>query len=217
MWQGPTFPNSSSNAPGTVAAEHIFEHCGDGCLYNLEADPGEHTNLAVQHSGRTRCMHEAATVANSTVYAPVRGKTDPLACYVAYHKYNKYWGPWLNQTLPTSVNDADATPPGQPGQPPGESFAIPSYAGQCVAADAVPVTTQPSTTARQGCYDFEGTFGADNDRTCSSYITGPDDAKCGTTVTAYNQFGWGGHFCTPGGVPQMCASKCCPVTCGNCP
>lgn len=82
----------------------------------------------------------------------------------------------------------------------------------------VPVTCYITAAPEEaGCFDFDGAFGPNNSRTCASYITGPGDKKCGTGGTIYNQLGWGGHWCTPNGIPTMGSLKCCPVSCGNCP
>ncbi len=94
MWTGPIFPNSSSRASDWNA----WIDCGDaGCLFNLDNDPSEHTNLANELPDLAVAMRKRISVINATVFSPVRGPRDPKACEVAQTMYGGYWGPFVGE------------------------------------------------------------------------------------------------------------------------
>ena len=48
MYTGPAYPNSTTDE----VSSHFVSHCGDGCLFELRADPLETSDLASRHPQR---------------------------------------------------------------------------------------------------------------------------------------------------------------------
>ena len=89
-WGGPVFPNASTTLCNAT------DCAGDGCLYNIYADPEERTNLVhdPQHSERVAALRALLAQLNVGLFDPARGKADPLACDRAVQNGN-FWGPWV--------------------------------------------------------------------------------------------------------------------------
>jgi arylsulfatase B len=66
-----------------------------GCLFNVLDDPQENINLALSMPDLFLEMMERIDQWQTTVYSPVRGDTDPMACEQA-EANGLYWGPWLS-------------------------------------------------------------------------------------------------------------------------
>jgi len=95
-WQGPHYPNASTLA---WAAEASIRNCGGGCLFNLDVDPTEHQNLAIEQPERVQSMLATIRRHNSTAFSPDRGKPDyEGACRAAMERYRGFWGPWRGIT-----------------------------------------------------------------------------------------------------------------------
>jgi len=94
VWTGPSFPNMTS--PDMVhTPENLFAHCGDGCLFNLTADPSERTDLAADFPDLLKKLRDRAGYWNSTVFSPVRGSPQRSACTTAQTTHQNFWGPFL--------------------------------------------------------------------------------------------------------------------------
>ena len=94
-WQGPRFPNASTTG---WAAEASIHHCEPACLFELDADPTEHVDLAksAAQGARVRAMLARLRAHNATVFSPVRGAPDLRgACRAATATYGGFWGPWI--------------------------------------------------------------------------------------------------------------------------
>ena len=65
-----------------------------GCLFNVREDPQENDNLATRMPQLFLDMLRRVDELQETVYSPIRGVTDPLACEQAIEN-GYYWGPWL--------------------------------------------------------------------------------------------------------------------------
>jgi arylsulfatase B len=91
---GPLWPNSSSHL---VPLDH-FKVCGrtpaKGCLFELESDPYERTNLALSQADRFASMLARVDELQRHVYSPVRGGKDKRACDAVSDRYDGYWGPF---------------------------------------------------------------------------------------------------------------------------
>ena len=83
-WTGPTYPNSSTYPSGNY-------NCGaKGCLFNVFADPTEHTDVAADHPD---IVAELTKVAKEyVVYNPNRGTNDGEACKKAFNKHSGFYG-----------------------------------------------------------------------------------------------------------------------------
>jgi hypothetical protein len=92
---GPSWPNSTSHL---VPLDHS-RLCGvvvkNGCLFDLGADPLEENSQAMVEPALFQTMLDRIAAVQATVYSPVRGKVDALACKQAQGVYNGYWGPFL--------------------------------------------------------------------------------------------------------------------------
>ena len=86
-WPGVTTPN------GTDATASV--DCGHGCLFDLDADPTEHFDLAAHKTTLVQHMRHLAAAYDETVYqSPGSAKADPAAKVAARTKYGGFWGPW---------------------------------------------------------------------------------------------------------------------------
>ena len=93
-WTGPLSPNGTE-----THMELVYETgCGDvGCLYNLDADPTEHHNLAAANPERVAAMKKQIATAQAGAFSPSRGSPQlEGACAAAQHKWKGFWGPWLD-------------------------------------------------------------------------------------------------------------------------
>merc|ERR1719277_2455883 len=119
-WQGEVYPNCSTvsnyQADGPVAQDlhilgvdfsasnnateeaHLLQDldCGAGCLYNVEEDPTEHTNLAGdrRHAAKLAELQAALFAMNETNFNPDRGELDLAACQVSIG-IGGYYGPFV--------------------------------------------------------------------------------------------------------------------------
>lgn len=95
-WTGPEYPNKSSTS---FSANNSFwavtANCSAGCLYDLNADPNEHVDVASTHPKMVAKLHSRLLAINSSVFSPARGTPDPRGCVVALGTYGGFWGPFL--------------------------------------------------------------------------------------------------------------------------
>ena len=66
-----------------------------GCLYRLDVDPTEHTDLAPSHPKLLATMLAELQRHNRSVWSPDRGSWDPAACAAALTTWGGTWGPWV--------------------------------------------------------------------------------------------------------------------------
>lgn len=95
IWTGPQYPNASSK-PFSQFPWTITANCTQGCLFNLENDPNEHTDLASQHPDVVTALRSRIVALNQTTFSPLRGKADPDGCHTALTKYGGFWGPFVD-------------------------------------------------------------------------------------------------------------------------
>ena len=79
-WTGPHFPNASSM---NVSWPHAQTDCSGGCLFDLLADPTEHTDLARSMPEKVAELTARLEAAEATAWAPGRGTAQRKACDVA--------------------------------------------------------------------------------------------------------------------------------------
>jgi arylsulfatase A-like enzyme len=102
-WAGPQYPNASSPAhpvdPGPSVA------CGaTGCLFDVVADPSEHTNIASANPTIVAAMHARLKelvpgfYSNSDVLVDdcPPGISQPCACWAATNVWGGYFGPYAH-------------------------------------------------------------------------------------------------------------------------
>merc|ERR1712228_966340 len=97
-WQGPEFPNVSTRHWNS--SEAIFD-CGlEGCLFRLDRDPSEYTDLAQEEPVRAAAMLANLTRFNGSTFSPHRGQPDmAAACKAAIGRYHGFWGPFVDIAL----------------------------------------------------------------------------------------------------------------------
>ncbi|XP_065839147.1 arylsulfatase B-like isoform X2 [Oscarella lobularis] len=93
-WTGPQFPNTTDGHP--TGGIDITEDCGTGCLFNIKEDPEERNNLAASMGDMLKQMQQKLAKYQETFYNPERGNKDPAACDAAIHRYEGFWGPWVD-------------------------------------------------------------------------------------------------------------------------
>lgn len=102
VWTGPTFPNTTDPADWTHSPENVWAHCGEGCLFAIDADESETTDLASLYPDIVAELKSKAAHANTTVFSPYRGKAHRSCCGHAQTTNKNFWGPFLDipATLP---------------------------------------------------------------------------------------------------------------------
>ena len=96
-WQGPVYPNATSPAN----SPNIWELCGEGCLFNLTADPSEERNVAAEHpllvANLSARIDELAkgffSNSDKGVDACPQG-TVLCGCWAAVHTWGGFMGPY---------------------------------------------------------------------------------------------------------------------------
>ena len=90
-WSGANSPNTSGPS---VSIDTNFT-CGDeGCLFDIEADAGEHNDLVKQQPAVAAQLRRRMTELDATWFNPDRGAPDPgYAAQIV--KNGGYLGPWL--------------------------------------------------------------------------------------------------------------------------
>eukprot|EP00037_Helgoeca_nana_P013660 m.125968 g.125968 ORF g.125968 m.125968 type:complete len:523 (+) comp22161_c0_seq1:3-1571(+) len=99
FWMGPRYPNASTDHKNEDSCD-----CGSkGCLYDVFADPGEHTDLSesqpqIAAQLRARAEELDRTQIDFVLGGPNltawRGQGDPArACELAESQYGGFWGP----------------------------------------------------------------------------------------------------------------------------
>eukprot|EP00039_Didymoeca_costata_P007163 m.96923 g.96923 ORF g.96923 m.96923 type:complete len:570 (+) comp13570_c0_seq7:39-1748(+) len=91
-WTGPVCPNKTFVTPGKSI-------CQPFCLYRIDTDESEYTNLANIASDKyPQIVNETEallTKARQSHFNPNRGPQDGQSCLTAMEKYNGFWGPWI--------------------------------------------------------------------------------------------------------------------------
>ena len=98
---GPVYPNQHSTSFGANNSEwSVIRDCTAGCLFDLDADPAEQTNVAAGHPDVATRLHARLLQINATVFTPNRGGPDEKnGCAVALGRYGGFWGPFLDLDL----------------------------------------------------------------------------------------------------------------------
>ena len=110
----PRMPNASSSAVAVA--------CGDGCLFNLDADPNEHIDLALVSSYADILSHlqERAKVHDTTFFQSNGSmKADPAAKAAAKTR-GGWWGPWKANGTDAGGRVPGPSPGPSPGPPPSK-------------------------------------------------------------------------------------------------
>jgi hypothetical protein len=97
-WTWPKYPNTTTPYTPTVSCGTPGGVNGSsGCLYNLDADPNEHNDVAADPANAALVAELFAMLQthNSTTFTPNRGPVDPKACAAAVGVYGGFWGPWV--------------------------------------------------------------------------------------------------------------------------
>jgi arylsulfatase B len=96
-WTSELTPNRS-HPNGICDRKHpspsVFDGGAVGCLFDVDADPGEHVDLAPSEPSLLREMTELLRQLNQTVYNPSRPKPSDLPCAAAVAA-GGYWSPFL--------------------------------------------------------------------------------------------------------------------------
>lgn len=90
-YSGPHFPNTSTTVPSSA----YVGHCGNGCLYDIRADPLETTDVAASHPHILQQMRTKLEAYETTAFNPHRGTLNPNACKKALGEYGGFWGPFI--------------------------------------------------------------------------------------------------------------------------
>lgn len=92
-WTGPTYPNNTGPQPQYFPVLTWKYDCGSGCLYDIEADPTEHVNLASSQPELLANLTQRLAELNQGNQFPNRGKPTLRACERAVLN-GGYYGPF---------------------------------------------------------------------------------------------------------------------------
>ena len=90
VYLGPHWPNASTD----MDSSKFVQRCGNGCLYELRADPFETNDMAAARPDKAKTLLQKVEAYEATAFNPRRGGYDPAACAAAT-KYGNFWGPFL--------------------------------------------------------------------------------------------------------------------------
>lgn len=96
-WCGPAYPNRSSANWDTWATTlpcTVPPH-KRGCLFDVFADPSEHTDLADAHPEVVSQLLARLQALDETLFDPPRGKADHAGACAQVEANRGFWGPWL--------------------------------------------------------------------------------------------------------------------------
>jgi len=105
FWQGPKFPNSSSQEITQTA-------CQEGCLFDVEQDPTEHHNLYQEHPEIVVKMKKKLEVEQIHFFenkdsfpssCPILKTDQQCPCWMAHHRYGGFLGPYALLDSPMLV------------------------------------------------------------------------------------------------------------------
>jgi len=97
IWQGPLYPNASTAwQDKPFACGDPVDGSGPGCLFNIADDPTEHNDLASSMPEKVKDLRARITEIQASVYSPDRGQYAPRACQVATHRYEGFYGPFVD-------------------------------------------------------------------------------------------------------------------------
>ena len=89
FWQAPVYPNATTNH----SAEHVFQ-CNDGCLFNIQDDPSEYTDLSTTMPGKLKEMYALFVERNKTTFQAAKKGVDAEKCEAYVKAHNGFLGPW---------------------------------------------------------------------------------------------------------------------------
>ena len=93
VYTGAHYPNATTNFSNDDLPKR---DCANGCLYDLQSDPLEATDLAASYPEKVSDLWQRLEAHEATAFNPDRGKTDPKACEMALGKYGGFWGPFVD-------------------------------------------------------------------------------------------------------------------------
>jgi hypothetical protein len=106
-WDGPIYPNSSSALERPDL--HLPLDCGEGCLFDVVNDPGEHIDLSSEHPEIFVRMKQRLAELRENFYENNDKNVDacpqnidiPCACWMAINYYGGFYGPYQEVDLHT--------------------------------------------------------------------------------------------------------------------
>jgi len=101
-WQGPLFPNASTNS-SLWRFNNIYDCGEEGCLFRLDEDPTEQSDLRLAQPEIAAAMLAEVRTLNQTTFSPYRGpgeqNGDVAAACKAARGYGGFFGPFLTDDL----------------------------------------------------------------------------------------------------------------------
>jgi len=93
FWQGPLYPNISTNF---TYQDTLKTNCHPACLFHLLDDPYEQNDIASLHPLIVANLTARINEYQKTVFNVDRGEEDPTACATAREVYGGFFGPWVS-------------------------------------------------------------------------------------------------------------------------
>merc|ERR1712113_1187948 len=91
MLTGPAWPNRTVSLNPMILTRHCGRKANIGCLFDIFKDPLETTSIAKQNEALFADMLTRMDELQKTVYSPIRGSKDKIACTAAKSVYKGYW------------------------------------------------------------------------------------------------------------------------------
>ena len=159
-------PNSTANGERQIS-------CGDGCLFNLTADPTEHVDIAQMPANAALLAKlQARALYFDNTYFQSHGsgtKKDPAATRAAIDKYHGFWGPWMPPgPVPAP---SPAPPPGPPAPPAPGGFRLQNGTGAATGASCLAVDTTTRVAVLAACDSSGGPAGWNATKSGELYST----------------------------------------------
>ena len=88
FWQAPIYPNASGPASSSAFV------CGQGCLFNVSADPSEYNDLAAERPDDVARLTALFKARQATAFGPPHTTQDAAACSAKVAALDGYLGPY---------------------------------------------------------------------------------------------------------------------------
>jgi hypothetical protein len=91
-WTGPNYPNVTT----VVNYNKYYAQCPNGCLFRLDTDPTEHTNLTATEPAIVAKLAARVKAIQNGAFSPVRGKVNTTLVCGAVAANGGFWGPFVS-------------------------------------------------------------------------------------------------------------------------
>ena len=94
FWQGPVYPNASTDHENEPSVD-----CVAGCLFNIQKDQNEQTELSKQEGARKQQLMDRYTQLNATTFEAPAFPLSPQLCAAYLQSHQGFLGPYYTSNV----------------------------------------------------------------------------------------------------------------------